>query len=246
MSLTRRELIRVLGAAAALAKLPACGDNVGGNPVFSASRLQMLEALADVIIPPDDAPGGKALGTVAYITGLLQAYFGVGAPRIYAQGPFSDRNPFPDGTYSENDFQFFVELDRVTDAAWRQQLADIQAQLYTGLDAAIAMAHGASYQDIFDSLDDNFRSLLIDLVCEAAFAAPEYGGNPGLAGWQLVHFEGDSQPEGYSRFDGTSYVERPEAPLSTANPGDDPDPLTSDVRQVLAAAVAFLGGHVNR
>jgi len=30
------------------------------------------------------------------------------------------------------------------------------------------------------------------------YAAPEYGGNRGLAGWQAVGFEGDVQPRGYT------------------------------------------------
>ncbi len=262
--LTRRELIRWLAAAAALANVPGCGDNATADTTFTPSQRALLAKFADVIIPPDDGPGGAALGAVAYIEGLVNAFYGVGPARIYAGGPFSDRNPAPDGTTPPNDFVNFIELDRVTDTAWRlfifgsagvpggapneAQLGPViglRDRLQQGLDAAIAMKV-ADPAKLFDALDDDFRQLLIDLVTEAAFAAPEYGGNPGLAGWQLVHFEGDSQPEGSSRFDGTSYVERPEAPLSTANPGDDPDPLTSDVRQVLAAAVAFLGGHVNR
>ena len=83
-------------------------------------------------------------------------------------------------------------------------------------------------------------------MTEAAFAAPEYGGNPNLAGWQLCNFEGDSQPQGYSQFDGTSYIERPEAPLSTPNPGPDPQPLDDNVQSILALVVSVLGGRVRQ
>ncbi len=261
-SLTRRELIRLLGATAALAKLPACGDNSPGDAVFTSDERALLEQLADVIIPPDDAPGGAKLGAVAYIEGLIQAFYGVGPARIYAGGPFSDRNPLPDGTTPANDFLDFIELDRVNDSAWRLfifgsagvpggapneallgPVVGLRDRLKQGLDAARAM-NIADPAKLFDQLDDDFRQLLIDLVTEAAFAAPEYGGNPGGAGWALVHFEGDSQPLGYSRFDGTSYVERPEAPLSTPNPGPDPDPLTDDTKQLLATVVNVLGGRV--
>jgi hypothetical protein len=40
------------------------------------------------------------------------------------------------------------------------------------------------------------------------------------------------------------HVERPEAPLSTANPSD-PEPLTDDTRQLLATVIAFLGGRTS-
>lgn len=257
---SRRELIRLLGGAALLAKLPACGDNTPGDPIFTPSQLAMLEDLANVVIPPDDQPGGAKLGAVAYIEGLLQAFYGVGAARIYAGGPFSGRQTDFDGNPVGNDFVTFIELDRVNDMAWRLFVfgsdgvtgggpndallgptPSLKQRLTDGLDAAIAM-NVADRAKLFDALDDDFRALLIDLVTEAAFSAPEYGGNPGLAGWKMVHFEGDSQPLGYSHFDGTSYVERADAPLSTPNPGDDPEPLTDDIRSILATVTSVLGG----
>ncbi len=260
--LTRRELIRLLGGAAALAKLPACGDNIQGDDIFTPSERSLLEKFADVIIPPDDAPGGAQLGAVAYIEGLISAFYGVGPPRIYASGPFSDRNPNPDGSIPPNDFLNFIELDRVNDAAWRLfvfgssalpngapneallgPVVGLHDRLKQGLDDAIAMKV-ADPQKLFDALDDDFRQLLIELVTEAAFAAPEYGGNLNLAGWQLAHFEGDSQPQGYSQFDGTNYVERSDAPLSTPNPGPDPDPMDDNVQSILATVVSVLGGRV--
>jgi len=258
--LSRRELIRLLGGAALLAKLPACGDNANSDPIFTAGQRAMLEDLADVVIPPDDQPGGAKLGAVAYIEGLLQAFYGVGAPRIYAGGPYSGRQPDFDGNLVDNDFVTFIELDRVNDLAWRLFIfgsegvagggpndallgptPSLKQRLTDGLDAAIAM-NVKDRAKLFDALDDDFRSLMIDLVSEAAFAAPEYGGNPGLAGWKMIHFEGDSQPLGYSHFDGTNFVERGDAPLSTANPGEDPEPLTDDIRSILATVTSVLGG----
>ena len=240
-SLTRRDVFRLLGAAALLAKLPGCGDNAGDR-VFTADELAQLQIFADVILPPDDQPGGAALGTVAYIERLATAY-DAAVPRIYAGGPFSDR---AGGTH--DDFAEFVELDRVSDAAWRLAIdgsagqPGLVAQLKAGLAAARTMKI-ADPAALFDQLDEDFRHLLIELVSEAAFAAPEYGGNPDLAGWAMVHFEGDSQPRGYSQWNGTGYDERADAPMSGPNPSD-PEPLTDDVRQVLAEVVEFLGGKV--
>lgn len=241
---SRREVIRtlgrLLGGTVALAHLPACGDDQPSSSVLTAKQQALLADFADVVIPPDDQPGGAKLGAVAYVEGLLGAFYGVGAPRIYAGGPYSGRNPFPDGSYPDNNFVTFVDLDRVSLAAWQAEVTDIHDRLVQGLDDAAAMGVSDKTK-LFDALPDDFRALLIDLVTEAAFAAPEYGGNPGLAGWNMIHFEGDSMPLGYSRFDGAGYVERPEAPLSTANP-DDPEPMTDDTRQLIATVISVLGG----
>lgn len=251
MSVTRRQLFRMVGGAVVLAKLPACGDNA--DPVFSHTERTLLRGFADVVIPKDDTPGGSELGAVAYVERLITAFTAVGAvtPAIYAGGPYSGRVPYPDGTKPTSDFARFVELDRVSLAAWQKETADIEMRLRAGLKAAADtttkaiddLAHG-DFVALFDAADTEFQALMIDLVCEAAWAAPEYAGNPGGAGWKLIHFEGDALPLGYSQWNGTMHVERPEAPLSTANPSD-PEPLSDDVRQILETVIAFLGGRAS-
>jgi hypothetical protein len=261
--LTRRDLIRWLGAAAALAKLPACSSASAGDRVFTSEQLAMLNGFADVLIPPDDQPGGSHLGVVPYIEGLLNAFFVSGPPLIYAGGPCSDRNPNPDGSFPANDFENFLPLDRVLDLSWRVQIFGsasvasgapndallgpviaLKDQLTAGLDLAQAMANGhgmPDYQAIYDAMDPDFQDLLFDLVTQAAWAAPEYGGNPDLNGWKMVHFEGDSLPLGYSQWNGAGYDERSDSPLSTANPSD-PEPMTSDIESLLATVTNVLGG----
>jgi Gluconate 2-dehydrogenase subunit 3 len=244
--LTRRQLIRVVGGAAALATLPlGCGDNLPPPGPFSNAQRRALGAFADAIIPPDADPGGKALGAVRYIERLLAA-FDVTPPAIFADGPYSGRAPFPDGTMVPSDFSRFVELDRVTEAAWRLRILggpdspSLFDQIASGLDAAIEVSGehidelGAEdLADLFNGQDDEWKSLMIELVTEAAFAAPEYGGNIGLAGWRLCHFEGDRQPLGYS-----------DAEVSMANPDADPAPLDAEITDLMKIVAAFLGGRV--
>jgi hypothetical protein len=81
-----------------------------------------------------------------------------------------------------------------------------------------------------NKLEATFRDLLIDLVQQACFCPPEYGGNLNMGGWKLAHFEGDQQPLGYSVWSTAQnkYVERADAPMSTAG-GPDPEPLSADV-----------------
>ena len=81
-----------------------------------------------------------------------------------------------------------------------------------------------------NKLESNFRDLLIDLVQQACFCPPEYGGTVNMGGWKLAHFEGDPQPLGYSVWSTAQnkYVERADAPMSTPN-ATDPEPLSTDV-----------------
>jgi hypothetical protein len=103
-----------------------------------------LEALCDRIIPPDAYPGARALGAARYVARLLTAFDGP-RPRIFAGGPFSRRNPFPEndtGTITSlrprNEFRHFLPLTRLQDLVWRAEifgsaavpeLAAIDAQL---------------------------------------------------------------------------------------------------------------------
>jgi hypothetical protein len=53
-------------------------------------------------------------------------------------------------------------------------------------------------QDARLSEHRDFKRLLYAHACEGAYAAPEYGGNRGLAGWTAIKFGGDVQPRGYT------------------------------------------------
>ena len=64
-----------------------------------------------------------------------------------------------------------------------------------------------------------------------------------LAGWQMIHFEGDSLPTGYSQWNGTSYDERADSPMSTPNPSD-PEPISDDIHTLLAEVTMVLGGRI--
>ena len=242
--LTRRELIRLIGGAAAVAALPACEDPAAiATGPFTATQRATLSAFADVILPPDDEPGGAALGAVEYIEGLVTAFDGTGTPPIFAGGPFSGRSVRP-GVQIANDWLQLVELDRVSEAAWRQRVGAIRDQLIAGLDTAgpIDGKTADEIASLFNGQDDAFKDLAIDLVIEGCFCAPEYGGNLDRAGWKLCNFEGDSLPLGYSRWNGRAYIERPEAPLSTQDPGEDPAPIDADVDQLMKTVIAVLGG----
>ena len=289
--ITRRELLRFIGAnagnVAAIRALQMIGlaglANAGckssssnsSDGVFTSDEKSALGALADAVIPPDQDPGGKDLGAVNYIEMLITTIES-GADEIFANGPFSGRQPLPDASgiassnFPENDFASWVELDRVNALAWkikvlgsssvpggapndailgpvigiRDQLHQIIAQAVALSPAPLASLSPDDLASVFQQIDSDSRDLLVELVTQAAFAAPEYGGNPGLSGWKMCNFEGDSQPLGYSQWNGNGYTERPASPMSTANPGPDPAPMDASTMQLLDLVAQFLGGVV--
>ena len=188
------------------------------------------------------------------------------------RAPFADANGAASTNFPDNSFQNFLPLDRVKDAGWRIQLfgssalpngapndallgavVGLRDQVKKGLADAIAAASPPLDQmnqdDLITFLNTglsvDFRQLVIDLVCQGCFAPPEYGGNLNLAGWDLTHFPGDQQPLGYSVWSTAQnqYVERPDAPMTTADP-TDPEPLDQDVVTLIDNVVSLLGGAV--
>ncbi|HEX6839665.1 MAG TPA: hypothetical protein VF334_23970, partial [Polyangia bacterium] len=121
---TRREFLQWIGAGTAVLVLPI---GCGSSSFFSASDRRTLGALANAVLPPDDAPGGAALGAVEYIEALLTAFDGK-TPAIFRAGPYSGRAPFsddhgaPSANVPQNAFATLVPLDRVAERAWRLKL----------------------------------------------------------------------------------------------------------------------------
>jgi gluconate 2-dehydrogenase subunit 3-like protein len=130
--LSRRQFLKALGALLAALATPV----TWAERAFAAARgrfltrreLATLEALCDRILPPDQDPGAQHLGAAAYIDHMLAA-FDPRVPRIFAGGPFSNRNPFPDnedGTASHrrprDAFRRFIPLTRTQELRWRAEL----------------------------------------------------------------------------------------------------------------------------
>jgi len=93
-----------------------------------------------------------------------------------------------------------------------------------------------------------FVDILIMHTLEGCFSAPEYGGNARARGWEMLSFEGDSQPLGYSIFSRAAdgYVERPDHPMTTPNPDEigpggalSPRPLSADGQRVQTNILTF-------
>src|SRR5205823_4672019 len=227
--LGRRQFLKGLGVVLAALAAPATGVRrayaAARGRFFTGHEFATLSALCDRVIPPDRDPGARALGAARYIERMLTA-FDHRVPLVFAGGPFSNRNPFPDnddGTPSrrrpKNAFRHFIPLTRVQEIRWRAELF------------GSAKVPGADFND----------ALLGPLA--GCFAPPEYGGNHRLRGWTMLDLEGDDQPLGYSIFSRAKdgYNERPDHPMSTPNPDEvsGPRPISAAANSVQDTIIAF-------
>ena len=208
MLLGRREFLKALGVVLAVLSMPfvraerAIARARGG--FFTKPERATLEALVDRIIPPDDGtPGGKALGAASYVEKLLTALDRKKKPAIYAGGPFSGRNPFPDpktGTPGrkrpKNAFKHFIPPTRTQELFWRgeifgtagvPELAAIDAQLggpKTGLRdlyraslAKVDMVAQATKGGAFATLSSDDQDAVLAMLDQGGFAPdPRRGG----------------------------------------------------------------------
>jgi len=147
--LRRREFLKALVAVLAALAMPVTTFQralaAARGRFFTKKELATLAAVCDRIIPPDADPGAKALGAATYIDRLLSA-FDHRVPTIFAGGPFSNRNPYPnnaDGTPGrkrpKNGFKKFMPLTRLQELRWRSELFG-SASLYTGKTDATSLA----------------------------------------------------------------------------------------------------------
>lgn len=196
---------------------------------FDAHQAAVVrEATARLIPGPEDDPleaghaGAREANVVRYIDVLLGA-FTVSPPRIFTGGPWSDRSGG-----DENYMESFVPLSAMQEKIWRKRIADLQVTYRNGIAALDAAAGGdfaaasPNQQDQILSDTGDFLDVLFTHAIEGFLAAPEYGGNEDLVGWEEISWKGDSQPRGYT-------------PAEVGD-SDGPDPVVPDA--LIAAVIA--------
>ncbi|MGH3231834.1 MAG: gluconate 2-dehydrogenase subunit 3 family protein [Streptosporangiaceae bacterium] len=178
-------------------------------------------------------PGAREADVTGYIDLMLGALGALGddkpPPMVLAGGPWSNRH-----TSGPDLMARFARLDPVATIAWRERLKGWQQQYQHGIAALDKLAGGDFTQATPAHRDkilatpsvSTFTALLFEHTIEGLYAAPEYGGNRGLAGWKDIGFPGDIQPRGYT----SDEVERSGGrdPLSDAG-------IAADVLKLLGA-----------
>lgn len=181
LSFDRRGFLQALGGLFAGIALPvkALGHDLsdrvsgwlGAAPVFFTDHERAtLEALCDRIVPPDADAGARALGAAAYIESFLTA-FDLPRPRLFARGPFSGRNPFPNLLLGKPSpvrppdfFRLSVGPSRVQELYWR---AEILGSAAAGIPPHLDAQRGGPLV----GLRDLYRSSLarVDEVAQTTF-----------------------------------------------------------------------------
>ena len=241
----RRTVIAVIPVATVLAAA-ACTSSPQKRPDGDQAPLFFDQHQAAVVTdatariapgPGDDPaeaghPGAREAGVTGYIDAMLGALGalqdGNPPPMIFAGGPWSSRH-----TSGPDLMARFAALDPISKVAWRKRLTAWQDQYKKGI-AALDKLAGGDFTKAAPREQDKilaaqsvsaFTSLLFEHTIEGLYAAPEYGGNRGLAGWKDIGFPGDIQPRGYT----ADEVER----------SDGRDPLTST--PIVADVLKLLG-----
>jgi hypothetical protein len=178
LHLSRREFLKAAGVLLALVATPltrverAFARARGG--FLTGAERKTLGALVDRIIPPEPGiPGASELGAVDYIEGLLTALDGK-KTRLFAGGPFSNRNPFPDNKHGKpshkrprDAFKKFVAPTRVQELYWR-------GELFGTASVSELAALDAQYGGPKTGLRDLYRASIakVDQVAEATKMSP--------------------------------------------------------------------------
>ncbi len=250
----RRAVITGIPAAAVVIGLASCTPvpHVTRVPAlnrfFSSHQAGVIaDATARIAPGPGDDPaeaghpGAREAGVTGYIDAMLGSLHWLTfpadataklapAPVIFAGGPWSNRHASgPDRMASP------VTPDPVARLAWRRRIADWQGQYTSGI-AALDQAAGGDFTKAARAEQDKilasapmktFLALLFEHTIEGMYAAPEYGGNRGLAGWKEISYPGDSQPAGYT----SAEVERSDG----LDPVDETG-VVADVLKLLGAS----------
>jgi gluconate 2-dehydrogenase gamma chain len=126
---------------------------------------------------------------------------------------------------------------------YRAGLAEIHAKSAATFGAEFAALTSEQQDQILAAIAPSFLDLLTGHTLEGLFCAPEYGGNRNRVGWELIHYDGDSQPLGYAIFDATtmSYQERPDKPNSTVDGDEDFAGVDANTDQFLRSLVKVVG-----
>ncbi|MGH3201263.1 MAG: gluconate 2-dehydrogenase subunit 3 family protein [Streptosporangiaceae bacterium] len=205
---------------------------------FTAGHAAVVEAATARIAPGPlddpaeaDHPGAREADVTGYIDSMLGALGALddAAPLVFAGGPWSNRH-----TSGPDLMAHFATLDPVARIAWRRRLTGWQQQYRQGIATLDKLAGGdftkASHakQDkiLVRSAVSDFVALLFEHTIEGLYAAPEYGGNRGQAGWKEIGFPGDIQPRGYT----ADEVSRSDGPDPVDNTG-----IVADVLKLLGS-----------
>lgn len=200
-SVPRRVFLTVSSGAALVPALaphragavPATSAGPGAVPgyrFFNRSEAAVMEAAVQRLIPPDDlGPSALEAGVVDFIDQQLAGAWGAGE-RLYRAGPWATGLP-------TQGYQLPLTPAQLFRTALRGLQADLTRRGQPGferLDGAAQDACLSALQrggiDLDGVPSEVFFESLHAMTLEGYFCDPVYGGNRGMAAWQMIGFPG--------------------------------------------------------
>jgi len=193
--LQRRIFLTVSGGAAlvpALAQPPAPAAAAAPEPYrfFNREEAAVMEAAVQRLIPPDElGPSAMEAGVVSFIDRQLAGAWGAGE-RLYRTGPWNAGLPTQG-----------YQLPFTPAELFRTALRGLQADLQKRSQPAFAQMAGPAQDAYLSALQKGgidldgvpsrvFFESLLAMTIEGYFGDPVYGGNRGMAAWQMIGFPG--------------------------------------------------------
>jgi gluconate 2-dehydrogenase gamma chain len=190
--LSRRDLLKVAGAAGAAALTPsaltaatAANAPAAVSPAvpialpvvtsapllnLTAAETEILAAMVDRLIPSDDlGPGALEAGALRFID------------RALSEAESSSAEAYRAGIAALDRYSRYSRGAAFVDLSARDQdsvLIDVQSGAATGAGTG------------FDGSSAAFFNLVKDHTWQGTFGDPQYGGNAGFVGWDLIRYPG--------------------------------------------------------
>jgi gluconate 2-dehydrogenase gamma chain len=174
---------------------------------FTPEEATTVVAIADRLIPADDAsPGGGEAGCAVFVDAQLAGSYG-SAARMYMRPPFLPGTPQQGGQSPLTPAQ-----------QYRAGLAALDAHcIATFVGKRFGELTTAQQDDTLARMEKGqvnlagigtapFFELLLQNVMEGFFADPIYGGNRDMVGWKLIGFPG-------ARYDYSDYIDKHNQPF---------------------------------
>ena len=187
--ISRRDLLKVAGAAGAAALTPsalsAAATSALATPApavalpvvtsapllnLTAAETEILAAIVDRLIPSDElGPGALEAGALRFID------------RALSEAESSSANAYRTGIAALDRYSRYSRGAAFADLSPRDQdsvLIDVQTGAATGAGTG------------FEGSSAAFFNLVKDHTWQGTFGDPQYGGNAGFVGWDLIRYPG--------------------------------------------------------
>lgn len=206
--LSRRDLLRSAGAAAAAAAVPGAATSAAAQPAatprgaagaepdvlffFNTDEARFIQTAVDRLIPGDEQWGGaEQAGVLYFIDRQLGSAYGAGA-RMYLKGPWAPDAPMEQG----------YQLKYTPAQLYRTAIEEIRPKVRNGHGGHELWELAPEQVDgVLSSLESGgielpsmpsavfFETLLANTI-EGYLSDPAYGGNRGMVSWRMIGFPG--------------------------------------------------------